>query len=89
MERISVPQVSPVAFCAALNPKGTATQVVVFGQKMSTQSVIGSSIAIGGVIVYFQVHLRPNPPHTSHVSTLDTNYSNPKILIHQSCIQKS
>ena len=76
MERIlSVPKVSPVAFSAALTSKRAATQVVVFGQKMSTQSVIGSSIAIGGVIVYSQVHLRPNPPHPSHVSTREPNYS--------------
>ena len=31
------------------------SSVIIFGQKMSTQGVIGSSIAIGGVIVYSQV----------------------------------
>ena len=29
--------------------------MIIFGQKMSTQSMIGSSVAIGGVLLYGQV----------------------------------
>jgi hypothetical protein len=32
-----------------------ATSVIIFGQKMNTQTIIGSSVAIAGVLLYGQV----------------------------------
>jgi len=55
---LALDAVSPVTHSLGNNLKRiiiVISSVVVFGQKMSTQSVIGSSIAIGGVIVYSQV----------------------------------
>ncbi|KAJ1492910.1 triose-phosphate transporter family-domain-containing protein, partial [Baffinella frigidus] len=54
---LALDAVSPVTHSLGNNLKRiiiVISSVVVFGQKMSTQSVIGSSIAIGGVIVYSQ-----------------------------------
>jgi len=50
--------VSPVTHAIGNNLKRiviVVTSVLIFGQKMTTQSMIGSSIAIGGVLLYGQV----------------------------------
>ena len=55
---LALDAVSPVTHSLGNNLKRiiiVISSVIVFGQKMSTQGVIGSSIAIGGVIVYSQV----------------------------------
>jgi len=55
---LALDAVSPVTHAIGNNLKRiviVVTSVLIFGQKMTTQSMIGSSIAIGGVLLYGQV----------------------------------
>jgi solute carrier family 35 protein E1 len=55
---LALDAVSPVTLSIGNNLKRIViviTSVIIFNQKMSTQSMIGSSIAIGGVLLYGQV----------------------------------
>lgn len=55
---LALDSVSPVTHSIGNNLKRIViviTSVIIFGQKMSTQSMIGSSVAIGGVLLYGQV----------------------------------
>jgi len=55
---LALDAVSPVTHSIGNNIKRVViviTSVIIFGQKMSTQSMIGSSIAIAGVFLYAQV----------------------------------
>jgi len=55
---LALDAVSPVTHSIGNNLKRIViviTSVIIFNQKMSTQSMIGSSIAIGGVLLYGQV----------------------------------
>jgi len=55
---LALDAVSPVTHSIGNNLKRiviVVTSVIIFGQKMSTQSMIGSSVAIGGVLLYGQV----------------------------------
>jgi len=50
--------VAPVTHAIGNNLKRiviVATSVIIFGQKMNTQTIIGSSVAIAGVLLYGQV----------------------------------
>merc|ERR1712216_363066 len=55
---LALDAVSPVTHSIGNNLKRiviVVTSVIIFGQKMSTQSMVGSSVAIGGVLLYGQV----------------------------------